>query len=626
MALHREGNPFKTIASLIVEKYETTMAYGTIRTFIQAQPKHIEEKEEVVDKTVPTVKELIEKKVEKAVNTKLGFLLSIKDEIESSINEGIGCKKLKSIINTKYKKKITVGSLTNFIKGHLDIKKKVKTTAIKNKVVVEQVGCALAPEAIDVKAVLIAIKTDMNGNTIEANIPVAKPTPVPMPTKEAIAREKRFLALVKRSVPEGIEFNLVGLKTELVKKDAFFNTFKYGAKTLIALLRKFPDDISIEECGGYSPPIYKVILIDKNATALSAPIISSVARTDIPTISLATNKKHPVVIVQKASDKPLEEATPTVKYSPPLEDMSFTEELELPTINTVEVAIESLDESVESYLPDDIEEGNTYYAQRESLTLFQTHKFQANKEFFAVFKSIDFRAIAGFAEEEDWSGFENFSMKKKVKYGMLKYFLNRTFSRLTEEGKISYSDCNKRCCFNTGLLTNEQKEVFLLFTRENEQDKWVFDRPVDSYTMRLQHFKKAPEMVNFTSSPELLFFDTTYEIEINVKHIAEDNIGRFPDIFLGNKTLAVHAIVGAVEELKIKLRRDYSLAIPFYYLNTVQLFLPVDLLGDGRGMIALIADKDEARRLYRIRTVLPIEVAYGNARVIRKLSPLRQIA
>jgi len=96
----------------------------------------------------------------------------------------------------------------------------------------------------------------------------------------------------------------------------------------------------------------------------------------------------------------------------------------------------------------------------------------------------------------------------------------------------------------------------------------------------------------------------------------KQNSDRLPEVFQGNERLAMTAIQGATEFLKEKIRRNYKIAIPHWYKDKIQLLLPLNISSDEKADMALVADKDKDRRIYRIKTALTMDMAYIDARLI----------
>ncbi len=113
-------------------------------------------------------------------------------------------------------------------------------------------------------------------------------------------------------------------------------------------------------------------------------------------------------------------------------------------------------------------------------------------------------------------------------------------------------------------------------------------------------------------------FDTSCDIDVNYEHLFRDNQDRLPELLRDNHTLAISAIQGAIEFLKEKVVRNYKIAIPHWYRGHIQLLLPLNLTSEHEADLALVAEKDQSAKLYRIKTALTMDMAYMDARLITR--------
>ena len=76
--------------------------------------------------------------------------------------------------------------------------------------------------------------------------------------------------------------------------------------------------------------------------------------------------------------------------------------------------------------------------------------------------------------------------------------------------------------------------------------------------------------------------------------------------------------MGAIDEVKKKVRTNYKIAVPQYYDGKIQLLLPLYFTsGSSNPDLALVAHKLNDNT-YTARTCLTLKVAYNNARLIVK--------
>ena len=263
-------------------------------------------------------------------------------------------------------------------------------------------------------------------------------------------------------------------------------------------------------------------------------------------------------------------------------------------------------------------------------TLYKRYKDQPISEIFAHFSwnedrgenwESPFEKLAQMAKSEIWNFQSSKFRIENQNYTILRSYLNYTFLRLQQENKISYSADGSRACFNTGLQTTTEKDIYATFFKnrrhlEYNQPVWTFYTFADSYSEKVKGFSPLPEVASYIHDSTDLVFDLSYELEVNVEHIVRENGNRLPEIFSGNERLAMTAIQGATEFLKEKIRRNYKVAIPHWYQSKIQLLLPLNLQSDDKADLALVADKDKDRRIYRIKTALTMDMAYIDARLI----------
>jgi len=269
----------------------------------------------------------------------------------------------------------------------------------------------------------------------------------------------------------------------------------------------------------------------------------------------------------------------------------------------------------------------------ESLT--KRYKDQDPRTIFAYFPynqsigenwEIHYERLARMAKTEDWN-FKRpeFILKyENQNYPILSNYLNYTFLRAQEQDLIVLSDDEDKACFNTGLMTSRGKDIFATFFKNKQAESrdqydWTFYSFVDSYSEKMQFYKPTPGLATYISDPTDLVFDTSLEIDTNIGHMVEKNIDRFPDVLQGNVKMAENIIIGSIQSLKARVKRNYKIAIPHWHEGKIQLLLPLVLTNeDNIAELALVVDKDKKRNMYRGKTVLSMDLAYIDARLITK--------
>ena len=232
-----------------------------------------------------------------------------------------------------------------------------------------------------------------------------------------------------------------------------------------------------------------------------------------------------------------------------------------------------------------------------------------------------FQKLAEKAKTEQWD-FDRPEFKKSGRsYPIIANYLNYTFLRLQQQSKFKFSSDNTKACFNTGLQTPEGKDIFAAFYRnqnaeERIQPDWTLFGYFDGYSDKMREFEPLPDIATYIEYPSELVFDHHFDLEVDYKHILNDNKERLPSVLQGNPALARNAVEGAVRQLKERLKRNYKLAVPHWYDERIQLLLPLCITDDNIADVALVAEKDIDRKKYMVRTVLTMDMAYIDARII----------
>ena len=269
-------------------------------------------------------------------------------------------------------------------------------------------------------------------------------------------------------------------------------------------------------------------------------------------------------------------------------------------------------------------------------SLFKRYKAQDSRKIFAhfPFNSLEgenwespFERLVQMTKEPDNWNFKKPEFKNKYAgqlYPILTNYLNYTFLRVQEQDKIVFSKDGSKACLNTGLQTPRGKDIFATFFKnrqanERSQNDWTFYAFIDSYSEKMQFYTPTPDIATYINDANDLVFDTTMKIDTNLGHIVEKNIDRFPAVLQGNVKMAENIILGSIHTLTDKVRRNYKIAIPHWYEGKIQLLLPLVLTNeDNIAELAFVIDKDKERKIYRGKTVLSMDMAYIDARLITK--------
>lgn len=243
--------------------------------------------------------------------------------------------------------------------------------------------------------------------------------------------------------------------------------------------------------------------------------------------------------------------------------------------------------------------------------------------FFSHFDtSIEFLAER-LAAPEPWD-FELHTLKR---YSILKNYLEHTFRKVRSEGKILHKDDNSFCTFNTGLVTPNLEPIYALFDKNTVQSQTpyhfkAFLKRSDRELLEIFN-GELPDRANYFEHPEDLIFNPNCELIAQVDHIIgdEENKKRLPESFqkLPNDEI-IRRLDGAIEECKKRIRTNYTLAVPQFYNEKIQLLLPLNLTSSTSNPdLALVVSRvSDGANVYTARTCLTLRMAYNNARLIIK--------
>jgi cold shock CspA family protein len=238
-------------------------------------------------------------------------------------------------------------------------------------------------------------------------------------------------------------------------------------------------------------------------------------------------------------------------------------------------------------------------------------------------------ALAGKAEPENWNYGETPSTHSE--FPVLRSYIVYTFARLEHEDAqtpgrkiaIGKSGNLPYACFNTGLVTRNQEEIYALFAGKDakaDARHWRFDGfHAESDNQMLGKFQSYPELTNYFDDPSVLLYDRRCELYMDIDHIINDNISRFPPELKSNPHLARQALIAARTMTQKRVFRNYKTAVPQFHRGAVQLLLPLCLMSPGRADLALVVSRKSTEdRQYRGETVLTLDMAYNNARLLSR--------
>jgi hypothetical protein len=218
------------------------------------------------------------------------------------------------------------------------------------------------------------------------------------------------------------------------------------------------------------------------------------------------------------------------------------------------------------------------------------------------------------AVREDWDYKTTPTGRKPI----LANYVHHTFWRIKSENKFEV--IGDFSVFNTGLVTNNQEEIFGLCHKNKNLGSIIpyffigWRKVSDNHLFR---FSKLPEPANYFQNPADLIYDLKIELRPNIEHIILDNKFRFPESLRNIDDHQLNALfLGTIEDAKRRIKRNYKTAIPQFYKGKLQLLLPLCLITKTKADLALVVDK--INNVYRASTCLTLDMAINNARLIAK--------
>ena len=141
------------------------------------------------------------------------------------------------------------------------------------------------------------------------------------------------------------------------------------------------------------------------------------------------------------------------------------------------------------------------------------------------------------AQPEKWTYKK---IKDKDPYRILRNYIQFTYNRLDEEGKIISSSDGTMRCMNTGLLTTYNQEIVAIFSKNAIEGKqpWYFNgffKETDKFFTT--NFQFVPPLADYCSNPRDLIYDKNLELKLRKEHIIDDNFNRFVEAGYQDKTL-----------------------------------------------------------------------------------------
>ena len=215
----------------------------------------------------------------------------------------------------------------------------------------------------------------------------------------------------------------------------------------------------------------------------------------------------------------------------------------------------------------------------------------------------------------------------------LKNYLNYTFIRLqTLEAKepnkyFVFSPDKNYVCFNTGLQDDYGVDIIIYFSKfipnKNQDDHtdWVYKGFLTPNSKKyIDTFGESkPELAWYTTDSRDYIFDLSYTLNKELfEHVfirAKERAG-LPE---ASDEIVKNYLSGVLDGLIPKIKRNYKVAIPIYYIQEkkMQLLLPFKA-ASGENFSAFLVERDDERKRYNLKTILDMDHAFFAARLITR--------
>lgn len=270
-------------------------------------------------------------------------------------------------------------------------------------------------------------------------------------------------------------------------------------------------------------------------------------------------------------------------------------------------------------------------------------------------------ALAEKAMKENWK-WSDASQNVTFSQPILKSYLEYTYYRLLDEDAEAerkdvplkiITENNKRY-FNSGLLDRNFRQIIIVGDAMDLQQEipgvgictWKMMRNIHAYShnapevARMFKENELPGIATYFEDYRQVVFDARLDIHTNDNHIFEDGVarGRLPkyqdeynrvkDNEMERELLLARIardFDSARDRAKLMAERNYKLAVPQFWKETgeIQFLLPI-YLGEREEAekpqcaLVLSLDKTGRRWYYRGETILTLDMAYSNTRLIAK--------
>ena len=176
--------------------------------------------------------------------------------------------------------------------------------------------------------------------------------------------------------------------------------------------------------------------------------------------------------------------------------------------------------------------------------------------------------------------------------------------------------------FDTGLFTPHYERIYAVVVKR--AGRWELDAFVRERDRALRFLGASrPGRAQYFTDSTVLVYEHRRTLRESFEHIVDENVERFPVNLQADTALRRMALKGATEEAVKRVEMDYRTAVPVVYFlrggrrGIVQLLLPLVFDDSQTARLALVVGR-EGDDEYLARTVLTIDMAYNNARLLTR--------
>lgn len=228
--------------------------------------------------------------------------------------------------------------------------------------------------------------------------------------------------------------------------------------------------------------------------------------------------------------------------------------------------------------------------------------------------------------------------KSKIPHPILKAYVENIFEKLQKEtGKILKSDDGKFVIFNSSLLDKYFHEIFIISETEESEGEVIYKNPfrMKSFSdlaklgfkiggQKIQNNNQLPAKATFFKDINEVIFKSKYTIDRSFEkfeHIIDERKDRFPPEHQTKSTDELARLLDSAINYAVAIsERNYKFIVPHYRPqdDKIQLLMPIYLSGSfsDKPDFALVLDLID--EFYVPQTILPLDAAYQNARLIAK--------